>query len=384
MVLLSCGSWLTKISADEIPPSRKVVPAEFAGSSEEATQSDLDLSIDFGAGSLKPSEYLKSSDEPVKQPLLAPSNPVVEETEIPPAPESPALVPDVSASRIPESGQEVDLQPPTVDEVIEEEAPNWVNPLVDNHAFLWHEVKSDVEILPRGSSGFGMTSLTFSGVSFGDDGPIWGGGKFDWHFLSGPRHVDVRSQTYDFAYEVNFATQLNQTWGLHLMLTPTLSTDMDNKTSDVFRFIGGGLVSHQSSEGIVWLGGVMFLDRPDIPVIPIGGLRIYDGNVELDLVIPRPRIAWKNSTDEEGDEHWFYLAGELGGGSWAIERELNRKDVLSYRDYRLVAGIESKSIDGGRSVAEVGWVFHRKLHFKRFGGSTDIGDTAIIRCGLTY
>ena len=125
------------------------------------------------------------------------------------------------------------------------------------------------------------------------------------------------------------------------------------------------------------------MDRPDLPFVPTAGIRIWEDDFELDLVIPRPRIAWR--TDQEVDEEtWFYIAGELGGGSWAVERELSRKEILSYRDYRLLVGWETKKVDGSRQVFELGWVFDRQIDFDRFSGSSDLDDTFVMRWGHTY
>ena len=343
------------------------------------------LNIDFDPefGGLTLVEYSEVADSRSELAAPLPPDPGIDAGFVPPPPmDDELLLPDLVKEEV---AQPLPLAS-EVQEVIEEvEPPSWLNQFADNHVYLWHENRDSLEILIRDSGGFGITSLGLASAEMEWGGPIWANFKFNWNFLSGPVQAEVRPQTYDLTFELNYAEQIDEIWGLHFQLAPTWATDWDNKTSDAFRLIGGGLVTMTVDEGVVWLLGAMALDRPDLEFVPTFGLRLFDDEFEMDLVIPRPRIAWRtDSDDEDGEECWMYVAGELGGGSWAIERENHLKDRLGYRDLRLLFGWETKEPDGSREVFEFGWVFDRKIEFDRYGGSTRLGETAVIRWGQTY
>lgn len=285
-----------------------------------------------------------------------------------------------------ESG-EIDLRPPLFDPLkgfIPSADPSWLNDVIDDHALIWREVRSDLEIIPRDGDGLGITSLNFKGGGHGVSGPLWVETFFGWHFLSGPRNPDVRPQVYELGLEVNFAQPVNELWGLHLQLTPMLATDFANKSDDAFRLAAGGLVTFAWSPDLKLVGGLTYLNRPDLNFLPIVGIRWQPrDDVELDLLVPRPRIAWRYGQDEVG-EAWLYLGGEVGGGSWAVKTGSGLKDRMGYRDLRLLVGVESRTLAGDRSMLEAGYVFDRRLEFDRGPGTRNLGGTAVIRWGRSY
>ncbi|QDT31729.1 hypothetical protein [Thalassoglobus polymorphus] len=384
-ILLSV-SCVQEIAADEIRASQPVETADGTRISDEFDLPKFDLEIEPDVGGLKPVEYVQPLWVPTSQAVDEPADPEDIDALPPLDLETKTNTDQVRGGKVKIVEEDVDLRVPTTSspEEVDVVSPSWMNPFIDDHIYLWHENREELEILFQDKDGFGMTTLAFDGKIHDDDGPMWANFKFAWHFLKGPLQPDVRAQTYDLTFEVNHAEQLNDTWGVHFQISPTWATDWDNKTGDAFRLIGGGLISMKYDDGVSLLFGATYLDRPDLPVVPTAGVRIWDEDFELDLVVPRPRIAWRTDTGENEKETWVYFAGELGGGSWAIEREFNRKDIMGYRDYRLLVGCETKEPDGSRQVLEFGWVFDRRIDFDRYGGSQHLGDTAVIRIGQTY
>lgn len=384
--------------------------SEMASNEQPATSQSLQLTPVNQQGSLKPGSDGKSITD--WQPFLGDQNKTIEQLEFnkeegseqDESSVSPAShetleegLPAPKIEEIPELPQQnsppeviepkVDLRVPEATEESEDDDDDvefyWIHPFVDDHSLLWRENREGLEILFNDASGLGITTLGFDTEIKPGDTPWWAHLKFGWNFLDGPRAPDIRSQTYDLSLEINSVMPLNENVSIHLQLAPTWATDWDNKTDDAFRLIGGGLVAIQIDEGVTGIIGTMALDRPDMPVVPAAGLRLFDDEFAIDIAIPRPRIAWKCSGDEQ-EESWFYIAGEIGGGSWAVERELNRKDIMGYRDHRLLIGWETKKIDGSRSICEFGWVFDRELEFHRYGGDQTLGETFLLRFGQTY
>lgn len=122
--------------------------------------------------------------------------------------------------------------------------------------------------------------------------------------------------------------------------------------------------------------GVEVLDRDDISVLPVGGfvLRPNDRFI-FELVFPRPRIQARITPS-----HTAYVAGELGGGTWAVERG-DGDDNATYRDLRLFVGLMDFS---GDSALELGWAFDRSLEFRSGDGNSTFEDAVILRFRAHY
>ncbi|HWL08535.1 MAG TPA: hypothetical protein VNQ76_09030, partial [Planctomicrobium sp.] len=178
--------------------------------------------------------------------------------------------------------------------------------------------------------------------------------------------------------------RFNDAWGFALSISPLFSTDFSNNSSDSFRLTAGGLLSFQADEDTRLVAGLTFLDRPDLPFIPIAGVKwMVTDNLEMDLLVPRPKLAWRFDQNPER-ESWLYTAGEVGGGSWAIERENQMNDRLGYRDLRWVCGVESRQVSGSRRVLEAGYVFDRRISFYRGTGDEKLGNSFVVRWGRLY
>jgi hypothetical protein len=92
-------------------------------------------------------------------------------------------------------------------------------------------------------------------------------------------------------------------------------------------------------------------------------------------------------------ENWVYLVGEMGGGTWAVERPDGRDDLLTYRDLRLLFGWENipprphplrPPALGRRLQVEAGWVFGRELEFEDSGLTYEPGGTSLIQARFDF
>ena len=109
--------------------------------------------------------------------------------------------------------------------------------------------------------------------------------------------------------------------------------------------------------------------------------------MKYELIFPHPRIAkrvyWFGACTED-EQDWIYVAGELGGGIWAIERAGGVLDTVDYTDYRAFVGIERKILFGFNTRLELGYVFGRKLRFNTATPDFKPNDTVMIRGGIVY
>ena len=203
------------------------------------------------------------------------------------------------------------------------------------------------------------------------------------HFVSAPTTIDLPSQLYDFSLDVTAFIPVNDRWTIQLAAVPSVFSDL-KATQDAFRMMGRGLVFYRWSQELQLAGGFVYLDRQDILALPAAGF-IWSptDDVKFDIMFPRPRIGYRYTHNEER-ERWVYATGELGGGSWAIQRTSGLDDVATYNDLQLLLGIENKTPAGLSWQLEAGYVFNRRLEYLSTPGEIDYPSTAVLRMILSY
>lgn len=209
------------------------------------------------------------------------------------------------------------------------------------------------------------------------------------HFLNGPTRTDLPGTLYDTYIDIRWKKKIDEQWGFELAWTPSYYTDGNNTTSDAYRFITTALGFYQVSPEWQALAGVMYLDRFDINWFPVFGLIWADPEGESDwrheIVFPRPKFARRVLRGDDKDG-WVYLAGEFGGGAWAVQRARGQDDVVAYRDWRIMLGYESKVKDYSAIswLAEIGYVFKRQIEFDHTPGDFDPDSCGMARLTLSY
>jgi hypothetical protein len=164
-------------------------------------------------------------------------------------------------------------------------------------------------------------------------------------------------------------------------------SDFDQGSSDAFRVTGRAIGVYESSPTTKWLLGVAYLNRAGASVLPIFGV-MFDPtpDTRFEAIFPRPRFMWRTPDSQpDVDEGWFYVGGEFGGGVWSITRPSSRDlDLLTYSDWRLLAGYERKITGGLSTRYEAGYVFNRELEYDSGTPEVSLDDTVFVRAGLTY
>lgn len=210
--------------------------------------------------------------------------------------------------------------------------------------------------------------------------PGWG-----IHWINGADSLKLEPRLFQFTIPIHCSTEIDDVWTVDMGVTPGWFTDGVNKRPEMFRLLGHYVVTaRMTSEHLLTLGFV-YLDRDDIAALPVAGLIIDQPHLgrRFELVFPRPHLAWRIA--EYGEAAcWFTLTGELGGGSYAIKRYDRTNDVMTYRDLRLIGGLEF--LKGKRLLGsvEAGWVFDRSLEFRTENGNQKPGDTVLVRMTLAY
>lgn len=246
--------------------------------------------------------------------------------------------------------------------------------------------------IPQAGDGdLGFTDLDLS-IVFGfpfpaKEAPLVITPRFGFHLLDGPNTPDLPSRLYDAAIEWRHMRELSDRWSMDVSVTTGYYSDFEQDNEDAFRITGRGLAVWDWSETTQVIMGVIYLDRGSISVLPVGGLLIQpNDSVRLELVLPRPRIAWRLDSVSQSsvDERWIYLAGEYGGGEWAIERANGAQDVVESSDYRALLGIERKRPGWISDRFEIGYIFGREIEFDGPTPDYEPDDTLLLRYVLTY
>lgn len=270
---------------------------------------------------------------------------------------------------------------------------------------MFQKLIFDGQWLPEGSSdGLGVASLQLKTVLAlpvpSREYPLLITPGFAVHCFDGPstgrRHGpphgwadrDLPPRVYDAYAQFRWMRRLGPRWGIDLAVTPGVFSDFEQGSDDSFRITGHGVAAWSYTPDLKFVLGAAYVDRIKTEVLPVCGL-IWTPHeeVKFELVFPHPRIAHRiytfgAYTDDVQD--WLYLAGEFGGGIWAVERTSGAVDRFDYTDFRVVLGLERKVLGGLDGRLEVGYVFGREIRYASGTWGLEPPDTVMLRGGVRY
>jgi hypothetical protein len=202
------------------------------------------------------------------------------------------------------------------------------------------------------------------------------------HLLDGPVQTDMPPRLYDFSIGYQLRHWVWQNLGFDVAVREGAYSDFETSARDGVRFPSHAVAFLRTTPASQWILGVDVLDRDDISLLPVFGAlwQPYD-NLRLDLAFPRPSAAVRLGEQDE----WLYIRGQLGGGTWAIERAATQgPDNATYRDLRLLLGVERRDHDGTAWRCELGYVFARELTYRSGVGDFELEDAAMISFTNAY
>jgi len=211
---------------------------------------------------------------------------------------------------------------------------------------------------------------------------------FAVHYLDGPTSPDVPARLYDAYAQFRWMYRISPKLGIDVGITPGVFSDFQQSSDEAIRIPGHAVAMWTCRPSLKFVLGATYLDREDVAALPVVGLiwTPHD-DVEFELIFPRPRIARRIycfGAYTEELQHWIYLAGELGGGTWAVARTNGENDVLNYRDYRVFLGIQRKAIGRLDWRLEAGYVFGRKIEYLSDTPDFEPTDTVMVRACMVY
>jgi hypothetical protein len=237
-----------------------------------------------------------------------------------------------------------------------------------------------------GKSGFGTLDIDVNhSWLFGYDAwpPLTITPGLGVHLWSGPSNIDLPPRVYDAYLDLQWRPIERENWGLSVGLTPGLYGDFENFDGRTFQLTGWILGNYQLSENSLLVGGAAYVRQLNQSLLPIGGI-IWTPTEDwrLELIVPTPKIS-RRILDAGSSSTWCYVAGQYGGGSWAIEDTTDSNVLLAYSDLRLLLGIESFPSNGLQYSLEAGYVFARNLSVDDVS-IFDPQDTVLLQASLAY
>jgi len=256
-----------------------------------------------------------------------------------------------------------------------------------SHTWL-HGDRSDQEMSIHDASV--GTTLNIPNFFFSGQ-PLRTSPMFVFHAWDGPVTTaafptDLPSRAYstylDFGWDPVITPQL----GADLEMSVGIYSDFNAINMDSLRFRGTGLFVLGLTPTATVKGGVTYLDRVDVKLLPAGGI-LWRPNPQtyFDIYFPKPKLAQYLYTVGNTDV-WWYIMGEYGGGSWTLERTAVGGDRrVDINDIRVGGGLEWTHQCGLTGFFEAAYVWDRELVFASgLPGTHKLKDTIMLRGGLTY
>lgn len=239
------------------------------------------------------------------------------------------------------------------------------------------------------------TAVTFSFPNFLHSGePLNVSPGFVFHWWGGPATAtaDLPPRAYSTYLEFDWITNQQQRIGGEVDFAVGIYSDFNKINTNSLRYTGTGLGWFRLTDNLVIKGGIEYLDRVDIKLLPAGGLFwTPNDDVRWEIYFPRPKLSQRLTTLGNTDI-WWYVAAEYGGGSWTVERSVGSlagaSDQVDINDIRLYGGLEWFSrLATIRGFVEFGWVTERKLVY-RFdpnpNANIKLRDSIMVRGGLAF
>ncbi|MBN1911864.1 MAG: hypothetical protein JW818_19135 [Pirellulales bacterium] len=262
------------------------------------------------------------------------------------------------------------------------------------------ELRLDYHFLGgRGSNRFSINDVElysrFAFPMFGNaETPLYVQPGFAFHWWYGPYEDglgvpgflgNLPPRVYDSYLSSAWQPQITPFLGADLGFRIGVYSDFKKVTSESIRYTGHGLFVLNATKTMKIKGGIVYLDRVRIKILPAAGVFIKNGPNEWDLFFPYPRIA--RQVGAYGlVKWWLYVRGEYGGGSWYVTADgpPGTRDQVDYNDLRCALGLECRRKNLLSGLAEVGVAFNRELLERTTHTKFKPSPTIFLRAGLYY
>ncbi|MHB0957927.1 MAG: hypothetical protein ACYC0X_19445 [Pirellulaceae bacterium] len=200
-----------------------------------------------------------------------------------------------------------------------------------------------------------------------------------FHFLAGPERTDMPPRLFNFSLGYQKRHVMGD-FAYDVAAAVMAASDFEGSSRRGIRLPAHAVAYLALESNLDVALGADFLDRADIPLLPVVGL-IWrpSSQVRLELLFPYPRMYVQLA---KGDR--LYCGGGLGGGTWAIERDNEVDDLATYRDLRIAVGLEHWDSGPAWKAFEIAYLFDRRLQFTSQAGDYCADATVLIQSVCRY
>lgn len=213
------------------------------------------------------------------------------------------------------------------------------------------------------------------------------------YFLTNPT-VAAPHEFYDAYLDGAWNPQLSPGFGAELNFRVGVYSDFNRVTAESIRYTGHGLAVISLSPDLKLKGGVVYLDRLYIKMLPAGGV-VWTPNPDFraDILFPNPKITHRIATYGITD-WWVYGRAEYGGDDWTsigfwtptgfqtfADGGIHRID---YNDIRAAVGLDFNRHGGINGLVEAGIAFEREIRNGPDSVSFNPGTTYFIQGSIAF
>lgn len=281
--------------------------------------------------------------------------------------------------------------------------------LSDEHLFGDSSASGDMRI----NDSFATTTIAFPNFLWTGQ-PWFLSPGFGYHAWSGPFGIwtdeggfvqlypDLPPAAYSAFLDVGWRSSPDRAFGAELGGRIGVYSDFSAIDDQSVRPMGLALLRYNLTPTMALKGGVSYINRADIKLLPAGGITWTPSpKTKWDIFFPQPKLSSFLTTLGNRDL-WWYVAGEYGGGVWTADvaaPNLATVDPTDYlpsettlmdiNDIRVTIGLELGSPANG-SVGqrglffEVGYVFNREMVLVVPVQQFSLNDTWMLRGGFTF
>ena len=242
-------------------------------------------------------------------------------------------------------------------------------------------------LAPGGNNGFGTTDFELSHTWYWQPDtagePVTMAPGVALHLWDGPGTLDLPPRVYDLYLDLAWRFYNRDGFGIAGGITPGFYGDIEQFDGNMFQLTGWLLGDWTLSDEWSLVGGLAYVRQLQSHLLPIGGaIWRPTPDLRMDLVFPRPRLAWRWFQAPDRDV-WLYLAGIFGGGAWSVESGAGTSVLVQYSDLRLTFGAEIAHLRGRVAAIEAGYVFSRDISVESVSLATP-NSTVFLQASLSY
>jgi len=184
--------------------------------------------------------------------------------------------------------------------------------------------------------------------------------------IHAPQAAQLPSSLHRLAVNMGGLYKVSEALSVGFTASPGLSSDFNAVGSSDIRAPVGLYVRRQMSPKLTLTGGVIYaIGNEELQVLPIVGATYKPSEAwTFSLGFPRTGIVWKSDKRAE-----YYLGAEFSAGEYRLHDASVGARVISYRDYRAIAGAEWALHPSIKLGIAGGYSFGRKFVFQ--DGSRD-------------